>query len=189
MATILLLHHARGLTPGVLSFADTLRGAGHVVHTPDLYDGMTFADTDAGVAHAHELGRDVLSQRAAAAAEPLPTDLVYAGMSMGCGYAAWLALRERPGARAVLYLFGAVDPAWFEADWPEGLPAVAHQTLGDPWRDAEDDAGFRARVPGGEMVDYPGSGHLFLDDSTEDYDAEAAQMATAHILAWLAALS
>jgi len=121
--------------------------------------------------------------------EPLPTDLVYAGMSMGCGYAAWLALRERPGARGVLYLFGAVDPAWFEADWPEGLPAVAHQALDDPWREAEGDDGFRARVPGGELVDYRGSGHLFLDDSTEDYDAEAAQAATAHILAWLAALS
>lgn len=189
MAEILLLHHARGLTPGVLSFADTLRGSGHVVHTPDLYDGVTFADTDAGVAHARELGRDVLAQRAAAAAEPLPTDLVYAGMSMGCGYAARLALRERPGARGVLYLFGAVDPAWFEADWPEGLPAVAHQTLGDPWREAEGDDGFRARVPGGELVDYRGSGHLFLDASTEDYDAEAARAATAHVLAWLAALS
>ena len=189
MAEILLLHHARGLTPGVLSFAGTLRGAGHVVHTPDLYDGTTFTDTDAGVAYARELGRDVLAQRAAAAAEPLPTDLVYAGMSMGCGYASRLALRTRPGARALLYLFGAVDPAWFETDWPHGVPAVAHQTLDDPWRDVEADEGFRARVPGGELVDYPGGGHLFLDESTEDYDAEAARAATAHILAWLAALS
>jgi dienelactone hydrolase len=189
MAEILLLHHARGLTPGVLSFADTLRAAGHVVHTPDLYDGLTFADTEAGVAHARELGQDVLAERAAAAAEPLPADIVYAGMSMGCGYATWLALKKRPGARAMLYLFGAADPAWFEAEWPPGLPAVAHQTLDDPWREAEADDGFRARVPGGELVDYPGSGHLFLDDSTEDYDAEAARAATAHVLAWLDRLS
>jgi dienelactone hydrolase len=190
MAEILLLHHARGLTPGVLSFAETLRGAGHVVHTPDLYDAVTFADTEAGVAHARHLGEDVLSQRAAAATESLPADLVYAGMSMGCGYATWLALKHRPGtARAMLYLFGAVDPAWFETDWPQGLPAVAHQTLDDPWREDEADEGFRARVPGGELVDYPGSGHLFLDESTDDYDAEAAQAATAQVLAWLARLS
>ena len=89
----------------------------------------------------------------------------------------------------MLYLFGAVDPAWFETDWPQGLPAVAHQTLDDPWREAEADEGFRARVPGGELVDYPGSGHLFLDESTDDYDAEAAQAATAQVLAWLARLS
>jgi dienelactone hydrolase len=41
MAELLLLHHAQGLTAGVISFADDLRAAGHVVHTPDLYDGKT----------------------------------------------------------------------------------------------------------------------------------------------------
>jgi dienelactone hydrolase len=190
MAEILLLHHARGLTDGVRRFAETLRAAGHTVHTPDLYEGRTFDDTEAGVAHARELGDEVLSQRAAAAAADLPAGgVVYAGMSMGCGYATWLALKHRPGsARAMLYLFGATDPQWFETSWPEGLPAVAHQTLEDPWREAEEDEGFRARVPGGELVDYPGSGHLFLDDSTDDYEPDAARQATAHVLAWLAAL-
>jgi dienelactone hydrolase len=42
MAEVLLFHHAQGLTPGVVSFADTLRRAGHIVHTPDLFDGRTF---------------------------------------------------------------------------------------------------------------------------------------------------
>ena len=88
----------------------------------------------------------------------------------------------------MLYLFGSIDPAWFEVTWPEGLPAVAHQTLDDPWREAEADDGFRARVPGGQLVDYPGSGHLFLDDSTDDYDPVAASQATEHILAWLTSL-
>ena len=36
------------------SFADRLRVAGHVVHTPDLYEGSTFDSLDAGVAHAKE---------------------------------------------------------------------------------------------------------------------------------------
>lgn len=187
MAEILLLHHARGLTDGVRRFADVLRAAGHTVHTPDLYEGRLFDDTETGVAYMRELGQDVLAQRAVAAAADLPqSGLVYAGMSMGCGYATWLALKHRPGsARAMLFLFGAPDPQWFEAEWPAGLPAVAHQTLDDPWREAEADEGFRARVPGGELVDYPGSGHLFLDDSTDDYDQAAAEQATRHVIDWL----
>ncbi|WGL53112.1 dienelactone hydrolase family protein [Nocardioides sp. BP30] len=190
MAEILLLHHARGLTDGVHHFADTLREAGHTVHTPDLYEGRLFSDTEAGVAHMRALGDEVLSRRAAAAEAGLPTaGLVYAGMSMGCGYATWLALKHRPGsARAMLYLFGAPDPRWFETEWPEGLPAVAHQTIEDPWRELSEDAGFRDRVPGGRLIDYSGSGHLFLDDSTEDYDPVAARQAQTHILAWLDAL-
>src|SRR5437868_3208029 len=50
MAEILLFHHAQGLTGGIVSFADTLREAGHRVHTPDLYSGKTFAGLDEAVA-------------------------------------------------------------------------------------------------------------------------------------------
>lgn len=39
MAEVVLFHHAQGLTPGVVAFADELRRAGHTVHTPDLLDG------------------------------------------------------------------------------------------------------------------------------------------------------
>jgi len=42
MAEVILFHHAQGLTDGVGAFADDLRAAGHVVHTPDLYEGRTF---------------------------------------------------------------------------------------------------------------------------------------------------
>ncbi len=55
MAEVLLFHHAQGQTPGFLAFADELRAAGHTVHTPDLYDGKTFATVDEGVAHAKEI--------------------------------------------------------------------------------------------------------------------------------------
>lgn len=45
----ILLHHAQGQTPGFSAFADQLPAAGHTVHTPDLYDGKTFAELDDGV--------------------------------------------------------------------------------------------------------------------------------------------
>ncbi|HXY71181.1 MAG TPA: dienelactone hydrolase, partial [Actinomycetota bacterium] len=56
MAEVLLFHHALGLTPGCLAFADDLRAEGHVVHTPDLYDGETFTDISEGVGYAEKIG-------------------------------------------------------------------------------------------------------------------------------------
>jgi dienelactone hydrolase len=52
MTDVLLFHHAHGLTPGVLAFADELRAAGHRVVVPDLYGGVTFDALQAGIEHA-----------------------------------------------------------------------------------------------------------------------------------------
>ena len=48
MAEVVLFHHAHGLTPGVVAFADELRRAGHTVHTPDLFEGRSFTSTSSG---------------------------------------------------------------------------------------------------------------------------------------------
>lgn len=48
MTTIVLFHHAHGLTAGVHTFADQLRHAGHTVYTPDLFAGQTFAKLPTG---------------------------------------------------------------------------------------------------------------------------------------------
>src|ERR1044071_8097851 len=101
MATILLFHHALGLTPGVLAFADELRAAGHTVHTPDLYDGKTFTHLNAGVAHADRTGVDAVTDRGVSAADRLPADMVYAGFSLGAMPAQKLA-QNRSGARGAL---------------------------------------------------------------------------------------
>ncbi|GAC1406197.1 MAG: hypothetical protein NVSMB52_19780 [Chloroflexota bacterium] len=55
MAEVVLFHHAQGLTPGVVAFADELRRAGHTVRTPDLYYGQTFPTREAGIAYAEEI--------------------------------------------------------------------------------------------------------------------------------------
>lgn len=49
MAEVVLYHHALGLTAGVVAFADRLRGAGHTVHTPDLFDGRIFDSLEKGM--------------------------------------------------------------------------------------------------------------------------------------------
>jgi len=41
---VVVYHSAYGLRPAIVEFADKLRAAGHLVHTPDLYDGEVFSD-------------------------------------------------------------------------------------------------------------------------------------------------
>jgi dienelactone hydrolase len=184
MAEVLLFHHAQGLTPGVHAFADALRGAGHVVHTPDLYDGATFADLDEAVAHARSLGFDTVVRRGVQSAEGLPRDLVYAGISLGTMPAQTL-LQTRPGAHGALLLHGAVDPADLGGSWPPGVPGQVHTMAEDDWGDVDVGRQLAASVDEVELFLYPGSAHLFTDSSLAAYDADAAQLVQQRVLAFL----
>src|SRR3981081_3073494 len=99
MATVLLFHHAQGLTPGVLSFAEEVRRSGHSVLTPDLYQGKTFESIEEGVAYAKEIGFDSIRQNAARVADELPNDVVFAGFSLG-GMSAQMLAQTRPSTGA-----------------------------------------------------------------------------------------
>src|SRR5688500_6022122 len=101
MTELILFHHAQGLTSGVRDFAEEIRAAGHVVHTPDLYDGNTFDDLDDGLAYAKEVGFGAVSQRGLDAAERLPSGVVYGGFSLGAMPAQQLA-QTRAGAMGAL---------------------------------------------------------------------------------------
>src|SRR4051812_35842777 len=116
MAELLLFHHAHGLTSGVRDFAETLRRAGHTVHTPDLYEGHVFDDLRDGLAHVRTLGFAAILERGQAAAEALPRALVYAGFSLGVMPAQKLA-QSRPGARGALLFDACVAPADLGGTW------------------------------------------------------------------------
>lgn len=186
MSDILLFHHAQGLTAGVAAFAEDLEAAGHVVHTPDLYDGHTFAKLDDGVSYAKGVGFDTILQRGQAAAESLPAGLVYAGFSLGVMPAQLLA-QTRAGARGAL-LFSAALPAAEFGTWPAGVPAQIHMMEGDPWAEEDLPAAreLAGSVDGVELFLYPGSAHLFADSSLPDYDASAATLLRERVLAFLA---
>ena len=184
MAEIVLFHHVGGLTSGVVAFADRLRDAGHVVQTPDLFEGRTFADLADGIAHVDSLGEETIAARAADLVAPMARDLVYGGMSMGAARAAEQVL-ARPGARAAFFLYGTVAPSWWDATWPAGVPTQAHVTEGDPFREPDAEAEYAADVAGGELFVYPGSGHLFAEPGHEHYDDEVARLATDRVLAFL----
>jgi dienelactone hydrolase len=186
MATVLLFHHAQGQTPGFLTFADDLRAAGHTICAPDLYDGRTFRDLKEGVAYARQVGFPEIIRRGADAAKELPADIVYAGFSLGVLPAQALA-QTRQGARGALLFHGCVSPSEFGTSWPETVPLQIHMMDADEWTE-DDRAAAEALVektPSAELFLYPGSGHLFADPSSGDYDKEAAALLKERALAFL----
>ena len=126
MAEVVLFHHVQGLTDGLLAFADQLREAGHVVHTPDLMEGARPATLEEGIALVQGLGAEG-TERADRAVAHLPTEVVYAGFSWGVMAAQRLA-QSRPGVRGAL-LYEACLPLtgeWGLGPWPAGVPVQVH---------------------------------------------------------------
>jgi dienelactone hydrolase len=186
MAELVLFHHAQGQTPGFLAFADELRAAGHTVHTPDLYDGKTFATLDEGVGYAQQVGFDTILERGRLAAESLPNELVYGGFSLGV-MAAQLLAQTRPRAQGALLFSAALPTSEFGGLWPPGVPLQIHMMEADEWA-LEDLPAARELVEtieGAELFLYPGDRHLFADNSLPDYDESAATLLKQRVLSFL----
>lgn len=184
MTQALLLHHALGQTPGFLAFADRWRAAGHTVHTPDLYEGATFATVEEGVAHAESVGFGEIIRRATVVAETLPGRIVYAGFSLGVMAAQSLA-QTRPGALGALLLHSAVPTSHFGAPWPVGTPLQMHSKESDDWGDVDVMRALTSEIPHAELFLYPGSGHLFAEPGVDDYDEQAAALLLSRTLEFL----
>ena len=191
MAEVLLFHHAQGLTPGVIAFADELRAAGHVVHTPDLFAGRTFPSIDAGIAYANEVGFENLLEQGVRRADDLPVNLVYAGMSLGEMMAQKLA-QTRPGARGALLFYSCIPITgeWAFGPWPAGVPVQIHGMDNDPIFVGEGDIDAAREiveaVDDAELFLYPGDQHYFADSSVASYDANATALLTTRVLEFLA---
>jgi dienelactone hydrolase len=187
MAEVLLFHHAQGLTPGLVAFADDLRAAGHTVHTPDLFDGRTFASIPEGMAFIEESGFDALRARGVRTADELPNELVYAGFSFGEMIAQQLA-QTRPGARGALLFYSCIPITgeWAFGPWPDGVPVQIHGMDADPIFVGEGDIDAAreivAKVDDAELFLYPGDQHYFADSSLRSYDPEATALLTRRVL-------
>ena len=187
MAEVLLFHHAQGQTAGFHAFADELRGAGHTVNTPDLYEGRTFATLEEGVAFAEEVGFGNIIERGAQTVDGLPEGLVYAGFSLGVLPAQKLA-QTRPGARGALFFYSCVPTSEFGA-WPARVPVEIHGMDADPIFVGEGDLDAArelvASAERGEVFLYPGDQHYFADSSLPGYDESATKLLTQRVLAFL----
>jgi dienelactone hydrolase len=189
VAELILFHHAQGLTDGVRAFADELRGAGHVVHLPDLYEGNTFAELADGMGYAEEAGFETIVERGRLAAGSLPSEVVYAGFSLGVLPAQMLA-QTRPGARGALLFHSCVPPSELGGAWPGTVPVQIHMMDADEWAlpPNEDLAAARVLVETAERAElflYPGDRHLFADPTLHDYDEAAAALLKQRVLTFL----
>ncbi|HVV11680.1 dienelactone hydrolase family protein [Amycolatopsis sp.] len=184
MAELVLFHHAQGLTPGCLAFAEDLRAGRHVVHTPDLYEGQVFPDLDSGMAYAREARFGTILDRGRAAADELPADVFYGGFSLGVLPAQMLA-QTRPGALGALLMHSAIPLAEFGGAWPSGVGLQIHTMESDELGDVDEAKGLAAAVDDAELFLYPGSAHLFTDRSLPAYAPREAASVLARALDFL----
>jgi dienelactone hydrolase len=194
MAEIVLFHSVLGLRPGVLDAAERLRSAGHVVHTPDLYDGEVFDDYESAFQWLDGFGGiPKLIERTYAAVAELPADLVYAGFSNGGASAALLAA-TRPGARAALLFHAAMPLEVLGVDsWPPDVPVQVHYAANDPFRQEGALTAFATAVQASgapyEFFEYPVTGHLITDETLPaEYDKDATEALFTHVLRFMARL-
>lgn len=182
MATVLLLHSALGLRPGVEDLAERLRGHGHEVVAPDYYEGHVFTDEAEGIAH-----RDAhpeYFEHVRAVADDLPAETVLAGLSLGAFFAQRLAARRpEAGAAILVHSVAAPRPPW------SGVPVQVHRYATDPWISPDDvDAlGAAVRASGAPFEDHvtPGRGHLFTDPDLPGFDAAVRDATVTRIAAFL----
>ena len=163
MSEVAVFHHSKGLTEDVREFAQALRAHGHQVHTPDLYDGATFATLEEGIAHAESIGFPTILERGRRAVDGIEPGLVYIGFSLGVLPAQLLA-QTRPGAHAALFAHSCVPPSEFGRGWPEAVPLQLHLTEHDPLAlppNTDLEAARALAADGAELILYPGTGHLF----------------------------
>ncbi|WP_416067003.1 dienelactone hydrolase family protein [Rhizobium sp. ZK1] len=190
MAEVLLFHHAQGLTSGVHAFADAIRANGHIVHTPDLFEGRTFPSIEEGLAYIGEIGFDAMRERGVRIADELPPGLVYAGFSFGVLPAQKLA-QTRPGARGALLFYSClpISGEWAFGPWPDGVPVQIHGMDNDPVFVGEGDIDaareIAETVEDAELFLYPGDQHYFADSSLPSYDADATALLTTRVLIFL----
>ena len=90
-----------------------------------------------------------------------------------------------PGARGLVLLHTAIPREEFGGAWPPGLRAQIHTMQDDDWGDVDVARALAAAVDGVELFVYPGSSHLFTDESLPDHDPAAAAAVTERVLGFL----
>lgn len=192
MATIVLFHHALGLTSSLRDYADVLRSFGHEVVTPDLFDGRTFADVHQGVAHAESIGFDRLVHQAEAAADRVASEAVFVGFSLGVLPAQHL-VQTRPRSRGAVLFYACAPESMLAHPLPDGVPVQIHANEFDPFFVHDGDIDHaRALVtshPSVELYLYPGTGHLFAETNHPDFENDSAMQARGRVASFLAALN
>ncbi len=195
MATVVLFPSVLGVRSGLRENAAFLREAGHTVHVIDVYDGIVFDEYPPAMEYAEEeVGMPRLMAMALAAVADIPGPMVTAGFSNGAGMAEFVATQRPSDVTGVLMFGGGIPVHFMDATWPPGVPGQIHHTEADPWHEREADLGVthEAYAAGAkvEIFGYPGSGHLFADESKADeFQPNEAELMWRRVLEFLDSVS
>ncbi len=184
MAEILLFHHAHGITQGMRFLAERLRAAGHIVHTPDLFEGHVFGRLDEGIQRASQIGHAAIEEHARGAFREFPHSTTVIGVSMGA-FPAQLLAQEAHAVRHCALVCGGMPPGELRGEWRHDVRLALH--MADPDESLGDGAlePLLAHAPHAEVYRYRGAHHLFIDPSCRGYDADAADLFEERLLEWL----
>jgi dienelactone hydrolase len=131
------------------------------------------------------IGFNTIMERGRLAADGLPSEIVYAGFSLGAMPAQMLA-QTRAGAKGAVLLHASIPISEFGGSWPQGVPLQIHTMAADELGDVDVGRELAATIEGAELFLYPGARHLFTDDSLPDYDESAATLVEQRVLRFLA---
>ena len=174
MAHVVLFHSILGLRPVEHEIAAEFERHGHTVTLPDLFDGQSANDYDAGFALRKQFDSPMLMDRAKAAMKGVPETAVLSGVSFGASFID-MFWETRPKMAGVLLFAGTVS--WMEPR-RRGFPVSAHIARPDPFDDEDYFAAWSGEK-GDVALDlhrYDGVGPYFLDRSLPDSGAAQAQL-------------
>lgn len=192
---LVVVHEWWGLNDWVKRTADRFAAQGFRVLAPDLYRGKVATKPEL----AHELMRGLPEERAAADVQAAAAYLrpsssgptlrnAVIGFCMG-GRIALVASLENSPFEATVVCYGApvLSPTRLSkmrgpllgiyGELDQGIPPDQVKKFGSLARGAQQNA---------RMIEYPGVGHAFLNDTNKDYDAVTANKAWTDIDAFLA---
>jgi dienelactone hydrolase len=152
----------------------------------DLYGGRTAETYDDGFVIMNDIGLDQLQQHAVKAAATVEGEVVLAGNSMGGAMAAHV-WQTRPRTKGVLFLAG---PGSWPGQHAEATPVQMHAARPDPFDDEDVFTEWETENPGAELECFRCGdvGHLFLDCSHGDFDADANLLCRRRCAEFLASL-
>ncbi|MDA8278128.1 MAG: GNAT family N-acetyltransferase [Actinomycetota bacterium] len=170
MARVLLLHHILGVTPGMVSFKERLERLNIEVVMPDLFDGRTFEDVEAGQAYAEER-HGFLGGELAKSPYSLPRFDAVIAISYGAMAVAGLSEEKLSEVEDLIYIASFVPPPLGRSD-DFGPRVTVIASKDDPFFAEEDHSSFlefQSAHPESNLYLFAGESHFFIDDSREEF--------------------
>jgi dienelactone hydrolase len=143
-----------------------------------------FGRLDEGLAFASRIGHDAIEEVARRSARQHPHSDTVIGFSLGA-FPAQLLAQEWKSIDGLVLVAGGLPPHDLGGDWRFDVRLSVHVASPDDWIPAGSLETLLHHARGPYIYRYPGLGHMFVDPSSPDYDADAADLFEERLLTWL----